>query len=206
MPGEHSRRNMRWRMKKSTVRVTVILLFLIVGLVGLYAFLMNRARSEAANAALTPVQSVLSRDLDKDYPATVKEVVKYYTEIEKCFYNEECTEGEIEELGIQARKLYDQELLDNNEMAGYMAGLKADIKKFQDAKRRISSISVASSTNVDYFSDDGFDFARIYCGYTVRESNGQVISEARVYLLRRDEDRHWKIYGWDAADNVHVGE
>lgn len=197
---------MRWRMKKSTVRVTVILLILIVGLVGLYAILMNRARTEAANAALTPVQSVLSRDLDKDYPATVKEVVKYYAEIEKCFYNEDCTDGEIEELGMQARRLYDQELLENNEMAGYITKLKEDIRSFKNAKRKISSISVASSTNVDYFSEDGFDFARIYCGYIVRESNGQVSSEGRVYLLRRDEDRHWKIYGWDTADNVHVGE
>lgn len=193
-------------MKKSTVRVTVILILVIVGLVGIYAVLMNKARTEAAQANMTPVQSALSRDLDKNYPATVKEVVKYYAEIERCFYNEECTDGEIEDLGIQARKLYDQELLANNEMGGYIVKLKADIKDFKDSKRRITSISVASSTNVDYFSEDGYDFARIYCGYSVRESNGKVASEGRVYLLRRDEDRHWKIYGWDSSENVHVGE
>lgn len=193
-------------MKKSTTRVAVILIVVIVGLVGLYAFLMSRVRTELADAAMTPVQLILSRDLDRDYPATVKEVVKYYTEIEKCFYNEGCTDEETEALGIQARKLYDQELLANNEMATYLTKLKTEIKKFKDAKRRISGISVASSTNVDFFSDDGFDFARIYCGYTIRESTGQVLTEGRVFLLRKDEDRHWKIYGWDAADNVHVGE
>lgn len=193
-------------MKKSTTRVAVILIVVIVGLVGLYAFLMSRVRTELADAAMTPVQLILSRDLDRDYPATVKEVVKYYTEIEKCFYNEDCTDEETEALGIQARKLYDQELLANNEMATYLTKLKAEIKKFKDAKRRISGISVASSTNVVFFSDDGFDFARIYCGYTIRESTGQVLTEGRVFLLRKDEDRHWKIYGWDAADNVHVGE
>ena len=103
-------------------------------------------------------------------------------------------------------KLYDSELLANNEMAGYLTKLKEDIKDFKEAKRRLISVSVAASTNVDYFSDDGYDFARIYCGYTVKESDGRTASEGRVYLLRRDEDRHWKIYGWDAADNVHVGE
>lgn len=193
-------------MKKSTMRVTVILIVVIAGLVGLYAILMNRARTEAAQAAMTPVQSVLNKDLEKNYPATVKEVIKYYAEIEKCFYNEDCTDSEIEALGVQARKLYDSELLANNEMVGYLTKLKEDIKDFKEAKRRLISVSVAASTNVDYFSDDGYDFARIYCGYTVKESDGRTASEGRVYLLRRDEDRHWKIYGWDAADNVHVGE
>lgn len=193
-------------MKKSTMRVTVILIVVIAGLVGLYAILMSRARTEAAQTAMTPVQSVLNKDLEKNYPATVKEVIKYYAEIEKCFYNEDCTDSEIEALGVQARKLYDSELLTNNEMAGYLTKLKEDIKDFKEAKRRLISVSVAASTNVDYFSDDGYDFARIYCGYTVKESDGRTASEGRVYLLRRDEDRHWKIYGWDAADNVHVGE
>lgn len=193
-------------MKKSTMRVTVILIIVIFGLVVLYAVLLSRARTGAAEAVLTPAQAVLNRDLDKNYPATVKEVIKYYAEIEKCFYNEECTDSEIEALGVQARKLYDADLLANNEMAGYITKLKADIKGFKDAKRRLISVSVASSTNVDYFSEDGYDFARIYCGYTVKESDGRAGSEGRVYLLRRDEDRHWKIYGWDAADNVHVGE
>lgn len=193
-------------MKKSTVRVTIILIVVIVGLVALYTFLLGKMEREAKEAELTPVQIVLSRDLSKNYPATVKEVVKYYTEIEKCFYNEECTEEEIEALGLQARLLYDQELLDNNEMAVYMTNLKADVKGFKDAKRRYISIVVASSTNVDNFSQDGYEFARLYCGYTVKENNGQTFSEGRVFLLRKDEDRHWKIYGWDTDDNVHVGE
>lgn len=193
-------------MKKSTVRVTIILIVVIVGLVALYAFLLGRMNQEAAAAKMTPTQLVLSRNLTKDYPATVKEVVKYYTEIEKCFYNEECTEEEIESLGMQARMLYDQELLDNNEVAGYITRLKEDVKVFRDTKRRLISVSVASSTNVDYFSEDGYDFARLYCSYTVKENNGRSVSEGRVYLLRRDGDRHWKIYGWDSDENVQVGE
>lgn len=193
-------------MKKSTIRVTIILVVVIVGLVALYAFLLGKAKREIEEASMTPVQSVLSKNLDYDYPATVKEVIKYYTEIEKCLYNEECTDSEVESLGMQARKLYDWELLENNELTDYLVKLKADIKSFRSGKRAISSISVAAATNVDYFSEDGYDFARIHCGYTVKESNGVLKSEGRVYLLRRDENRQWKIYGWDSADNVHVGE
>lgn len=193
-------------MKKSTVRVTIVLILLIVGLVGFYAFLTGRARTQAQEAVMTPVQEALSRDLTKNYPATVKEVVKYYTEIEKCFYNEDCAEEELEQLGMKARELYDDDLLAINDVDIYLLQLKADVKKFKDAKRRIGNISVAASTNVDFFSQDGFDFARIYCGYTVKESTGQSVSEGRVYLLRRDEERHWKIYGWESADKVNPGE
>lgn len=193
-------------MKKSTVRVTIVMILLVVGLVGFYAFLTGHAKTQAQEAVMTPVQEVLSRDLSKNYPATVKEVVKYYTEIEKCFYNEECTEEELEQLGMKARELYDHDLLAINEVGTYLLQLKADVKNFKDAKRRISNISVAASTNVDFFSQDGFDFARIYCGYTVKESAGQSVAEGRVYLLRRDEERHWKIYGWESADKVNPGE
>lgn len=193
-------------MKKSTVRVTIVMILLVVGLVGFYAFLTGHAKTQAQEAVMTPVQEVLSRDLSKNYPATVKEVVKYYTEIEKCFYNEECTEEELEQLGMKARELYDHDLLAINEVGTYLLQLKADVKNFKDAKRRISNISVAASTNVDFFSQDGFDFARIYCGYTVKESTGQSVAEGRVYLLRRDEERHWKIYGWESADKVNPGE
>lgn len=193
-------------MKKSAKIVTVILIIGIAVLVGVYAVLVNRARTRVADTKLTPVQSALNRDLDKNYPPTVKEVVKYYTDIEQCFYNEECTDAEIEALGTQARKLYDDELRTNNEMTGYIERLKADVRKFKEAKWRLSAVSVAGSSSVDYFSEDDYNFARIYCDYTVKDSAGKLNLQSRVYLLRQDEDRRWKIYGWDNADNVHVGQ
>lgn len=191
-------------MKKSTVWVTIILILIIVGLVGTYAFLVSLAKDEAAAAAMTPVQKALSRDLSKDYPSTVKEVIKYYTEIEKCLFNENCTEEELEQLGMQARGLYDEELLSksDNTTGSYLDRLKADIKTFQGKGRRYAVISVAGSTSVDTFSEDGYEFARIHCGYTVTEK-GQSWTEGRVFLLRRDEQRRWKIYGFDSAQNVN---
>lgn len=189
-------------MKKSTVGVTIILLILVVALVGVYAFLTSKARTEAAEAVMTPVQTALSRDLSKEYPATVKEVVKYYADLEKCLYNEECTDEEIEQLGMKARELYDEDLLAINETGTYLLQLKAEIADFRASKRRIATIAVAASTNVDFFSADGYDFARIHCAYSFSE-NGKSKMEGRVYLLRRDEQRHWKIYGWDSANNVN---
>lgn len=193
-------------MKKSTVAVTVILLVVIAGVVGFFAILTGKARTEALEANMTPVQKVLSVDLDRNYPGTVREVVKLYAEIEKCFYNEDCTEEEIEQLGMQARKLYDDELLAANDEDLYLLRLKADIENIKNAKKRLNSVAVASAANVETFTEDGYSFARIYCGYAVREGNKANVSAARVYLLRRDENRRWKIYGWESADLVNPGE
>ena len=147
------------------------------------------------------VQLVLSRDLENNYPPTVKEVMKYYTDIQKCLYAEECADEEIEQLGMKARALYDDELLAANDVTVHLLQLKSEITSFQEDSKKITAVSVASSANVDTFSQDGYEFARIYCTYTVMEK-GKSGMERMVYLLRRDENRRWKIYGWDLAANV----
>lgn len=191
-------------MKKSTTRMTVILICVVVGVVAYYAYLSGQSKESRREASMSAAETVLSRNLEMDYPSTPKEVIKYYNEILKCFYNEECTEEEIEDLGNKARELYDEELLENNELAAYHIRLKEDINTYRELKRKITSASVAASTNVDRFEEDDYSFARIHCGYNIMEGG---ISNAvnQVYLLRRDENKRWKIYGWDLAGNVNPG-
>lgn len=191
-------------MRNKNTRIAIIVVLVIIAVVGYYAYLSNRSRTQKDEAKLSAVQTVLSKSLEFDYPPTPKEVMKYYNEIVKCFYNEECTEEEIEALGNKARELYDEELLANNEQEVYMINLKADIQDYKDNNRRITSTSVASSANVDYFSEDGYDFARIMCGYSIME-NGVSVSSGQVYLLRKDEDKHWKIYGWESIEEYNKG-
>ena len=193
---------MNSKMKKSTVIVAVILMLAVAAIVGVYAFLTGRARPSGKEEPLTATQLVLNKDLSLDYPATPKEVIKFYTEIEKCFYNEDCTDEEIEALGMKARELYDEELLENNEVGLYMERLKREIKSFKEANKRLTGANVAASANVDIFTEDGYEFARIYCGYTIVDAAGGV-NVGQVYLLRRDADRKWKIYGWESADKVN---
>lgn len=193
------------KMKKSTVIIAVVLMLVLTAVVGCYAFLSGRAKEKEKEAELTAVQLVLSKDLDRDYPATPKTVIRYYTEIEKCFYNEICTDEELEQLGMKARQLYDEELLANNEVGTYLTRLKTEIEEFKKAGKKMTGANVAASANVDTFTEDGYDFARIYCGYTILDGNGSM-NVAQIYLLRRDENRKWKIYGWQSADKVNPGE
>ncbi len=189
-------------MKNKTTKLTVIAIFLVILIVGYYAYLSNRTREQKEDATMTVVQNTLCRRLDIDYPPTPKEVIKYYNEILKCFYNEECTEEEIEALGNKARELYDEDLLAINDTEVYFINLKADIEDYKKNQRRITSAAVAASTNVDFYEKDGFEFARIMCGYNIMENSVNKPS-GQVYLLRRDEEKHWKIYGWEPVEEYN---
>lgn len=192
---------MKTKNGKMTTQVTIVVMILIVIVVGYYCYLVNRSHRAEQEKSLTAVENVLLRDLEHNYPPTPKEVIRYYNDILKCFYNEECSREEIEALALKARGLYDQELLNHNEWNTYIFNLEAEIQDFQEQKRKISNVSLASSTDVDEFTQDGYKFAKIRCGYNIlqgRESSSSV----HVYLLRKDKDNHWKIYGWELADNL----
>jgi len=188
-------------MKKSSSRIAVIVILMIVAVVVYYGYLSNKSRTEQQEASMSVVQEVLSRDLARDYPPTPKEVVKYYNEIVKCLYNEACSEDDIEELGLKARELYDQELLDNNELGTNLKNLKSDVEESKKSKHRINSVSLASSANVDFYTLDGYEFARIMCTYSIADEGVSKVS-SHVFLLRQDSEKKWKIYGWDLAENL----
>lgn len=191
-------------MKKTTTRTTIIVIVLVLAVVGYYAYLSNKSRASRQEATMSVVQSTLSRDLSKNYPPTPKEVIKYYNELLRCLYNEESTETEIAALGLKARELYDAELLDYNEEEISQMRLKAEVADFREKQRRIASISLASSTNVEFFEEDGFEFARISCGYNILQEGKNYPSEL-VYLLRKDDNKKWKIYGWENVESLNNG-
>lgn len=189
-------------MKKKSARVAIVVVCLVIAVVAYYCYLVNRDRStEDAESSMTVTQQVLSRSMEMDYPPSPKEVMKYYHEIMKCFYNEECSDEEIEQLAQRARELYDEDLLAVNDWENYLLTLKSEIADYKENKRRISSFSVAASTDVDYEEIDGYSFARIRCAYNVLEGKSNTAVN-EVYLLRQDAKGHWKIYGWDLASNL----
>lgn len=193
---------MKTKTGKTTTRVTIVVMILIVLVVGYYCYLVNRSHRADAEKALTAVENVLLRDLESSqYPQTPKELIRYYNDILKCFYNEECSSEEIEALARKVRGLYDQELLNHNEWSTYIFNLEAEIQNFRNLKRRITGISLASSTEVEEFTQDGYKFAKIRCGYNIMQGKESSFS-VHVYLLRRDKEKRWKIYGWELEENL----
>ena len=104
-------------MKKShNIKGIILAVVMLLLIVGYYYYLSNRNVSQAEDAdrelqTLTATQEVLTRDLETNYPPTPREVVKYFSQITQCFYNEDNTEEEIEQLGHKIMELYDEELI-----------------------------------------------------------------------------------------------
>ena len=104
---------------------------------------------------MSEIDTALSRNLENNYPSTPKEVVKYYNDLMKCFYNEDCTEEELQNWG-KSLQLFDEELRENNEEESYLIRLQGEVQNYKNNKRKITSVSLASSTNVDYYTADGY--------------------------------------------------
>lgn len=185
-------------MKKSnTVKIVIIGIILAVIVVGYFYYLSNKSNETQEEVVeSTAVQAVLIRDLDKNYPPTPKEVVKYFNEISKCFYNEKYTENELYDLAVKIQGIYDDELIANKTQEQYLEDLKSDIDEMKNLDRTISSYELSASTDVEEFVEGGRSCARLYCNYNIRQST-QMISSRVVFVLRKDDDNHWKIYGWD---------
>ncbi len=186
----------------SGMKGLIILALLACMVVGYYAYLSNRQVSEEEPEQvdyklMTDVQKVIARDLETYYPPSPREVVKYFSEITTCFYNDEYSEEELEQMAHKIRQLYDDDLIANQTDEEYMKQLKEDIAEYKEKERIISSFAPSSSVDVETYSADGYEWAKLYCVYSIKET---MISNSNTeFLLRKDAEGHYKIFGWKLA-------
>lgn len=193
-------------MKFKGLRGILILLFAALAFAGIFFRLNNKQQGgseEEEVVAATPIEIALERNLNTNYPGTPKEVVKYFSEITQCYYNETFDDDEqLEALACQMLKLYDDELVSYKSYEDYMFDLKSDINFYNENGYKISSYAPSQSTDVVFFTEDGFEWARLWCAYTIKSGKYyKTINE--VFVLRKDDKSHWRIYGWkeDKEDN-----
>lgn len=188
--------------KGNVIKILIIGLVLIVLIVGYYYYLSNKSkgRSEEGVREITAVQEVLLYNFDRSYPPTPKEVVRHFGEITQCFYNEDYSEKEFLALAEQIQKLYDEELIANNPQEQYIADLRSDVEEMKGLSMEVASFSTSSSADVDTFWQDGYEWARLYCNFIIKQGTERTQSN-EVFLLRKDGDGHWKIYGWELASD-----
>lgn len=177
---------------------------LCVGLiVGYYFYLSNRTpKTPEDTTVLTEVDHVILKDLDKDYPKTPREVIKFYDRILMCLYNETYTEEQFYELADQQRKLLDAELQEQNPAMTYYSDLQADINEFKERKRRIVSTDVCGTSEVEMKKVQGKECAYVTSSYFIGENN-DFNRSAQEYVLRQDEEGNWKVVAFqiDEGDN-----
>ena len=188
--------------RRNPFRIIIVFIVLALAVTGLFFYVSNRSKviEEGKLKQMTPVQEILARNLETNYPPTPKEVLKFYSEITRCFYGEEYTDEELAKLAVLSRKLFDAELVANQTDEQYLSALKFDIDSWKKDKKVISSYSVSSSTDVQEYSYGGFEWAQLYCIYSVRMGTN-VAPVQEHFIMRKDERGHWKILGWELVES-----
>lgn len=187
-------------MMRKGPKSAAVLAVMVITVFALYYYLVNKVERSSPEVETTAIQDVLLRNLETDYPATVREVIKYYNEIMSCYYSESPTDAELKDLADKALELYDTELVNFQSEEMYLADLKTEIAGFASSGTVLSHVALASSTAVDYFTYNGRECAQIRCIYTMRQKTS-LVTIKEIYVLRKDDSGRWKILGWTPAED-----
>ncbi len=146
---------------------------------------------------LTEIEKVIVKDLEKDYPKTPREVVKFYNRIAKCYYgSEQPTEKQLNDLVDQMLCILDDDLLLRNPRDSYYSSVVQDISQYKREKKQLVSTDVCDTNEVKYITDDKGGkkdkLAYVDASYFLN-TDGKFAYTYQQFVLREDEDGNWKI-------------
>lgn len=153
----------------------------------------------------TEVQNILSKDIERNYPATVREVVRLFSRISKCYYNETISASEFQQLITMQRMLFDEEFLDNNPLDTFVNSLSSEIEEMRKNKNTMISYRVQKQSSVTAWEYGENTFSSIIASYTLKEG-ADYKKTYEEFLLREDESGRWKIVGWRLTEPVEIEE
>ena len=178
-------------MKKT--RIVILAIVIVAAICTAFYIVNNNSKKESAKEAeLTEIQKITTRNMEKDYPATPREVIKFYNRIIKCYYGRQYSDDELEQLADQALSMFDDDLLKKNEKESYIESVKSDAAQYEEDNKSISQTDVCDSNDVKYMTDNGDDIAYVTASYSIK--NGSSYTKTyQEYVLRKDDDGDWKI-------------
>ena len=161
---------------KKYIKTVIMAILVIAVIVGCYYQMTHRKTVAAEDTVeVTQLQKVISRQLDSSYPPTPREVIKFYNLIIECAYGDEYDTGQFEKLTTQARKLMDEELLENNPTDTYKSQLLQEIASYKDDSRKILQTRVCNSDEVRYREVKGQKYAYVQAVYFMKQ--GRVLKD-----------------------------
>lgn len=194
---------------KKLVRLVGTLCLITAVVLGVFGVLNFReddsvfSKNEVIN---TEAKSILEKDMERNYPATVREVVRLYSRILRCFYNEKISEDEFNRLVEMQRKLFDDEFLESNPLDVFTNNLMAEIDAAKSKSYVMSAWRVQKQSSVETWQKDENSFASIKACYTMNEKTVGYTRTYEEFLLRENADGRWKIVGWRLTDPVEIEE
>lgn len=184
---------------KKYIKTILVVTIMVLLCVGVFYYLDRRDKKQDAtdkSATAQSISALTTKDLDKNYPESPKEVVKFYARIQKMYYRNELTDEQIEELGAQSRKLFDEELKATQSDSEFITALKKEIASYNEKNRYISDYTIDDSDVVTYKTFRGKEYAFLSVTYMIRENEHLTIQKTK-FTLRKDDDKKWKILYWE---------
>jgi hypothetical protein len=181
--------------KKTATTIGLMTMFAIIVLM-FYFYWTHRTDplEETSVDELSEYEKIMNVDLELYYPETPRETVKLFARIMKALYNDP-KDAEVEPLAMKIRELYDKDFLANNPEETYLKNLKSDIASWKDKDRRITNYLLVNEELEKESVVEGVKYSVNYVSYTIQE-NGKFTETWKV-LLRQDENKKWKIIGWE---------
>ncbi len=189
---------------KTVVRTIIFGLIIAALIVGFYFYLSNRTSSneeKGQDAARTELETVLSKDISKDYPGTPRAVIKWHNRILQLYYNGKLENSDITRLCDQDMLLWDADLLQLNPREVYLNSLNGSIADFRAHGRKIQSSDVADTDDVRYSKKDGRNLSYVIATYFITEGSGYT-RIYQNYCMRQDSAGRWKIVAFQLCDSV----
>ena len=189
--------------KKSGPLGTIIFMVLFAAVViGIY-FAITRGKNTDTKeipAETSEADALIKKDLDWEYPATPREVLKLYCRITKCLYNDDLTDEQIKKLVSQVRNLYSFDLLENNAEDEQIAFIKGDRVEYKKDKKTIFSFAIDSASNIEYIDTKAGKTALIKMYFTLKAGANMERSFEEFSLIQQDDGK-WKIVAWRQSEN-----
>lgn len=191
--------------KQKTTTVIVIMFAIVVAIgIGFWAILEDsRSRVEeegVIHSKNEEVNSLLNKDLNINYPSTPREVLKMYSRLQACLYNQSLSDEELTSIIEQMRVLFDDELIAANSLEQQLEDLKKEVGEFQRKKQTISNYIIDKESSVKEKKIKEKEYATLSVSYLVKESKGYN-KTFEQFVLRKDAEGRWKILGWDLVKN-----
>lgn len=192
------------KKKVSDVVIIIVTALLVAGFVGslIYVFMRNINKDGEKEKATvnSEVDKLINKNIDARYPETPSQLVDLYCSITQALHDKDVTEEQITKLHSQMRKLFDEELLANNDYDEHLKKLKKEIEAYKKVDMVISRYAVEENEDITiYVNEEGRDECKVLIAYSFKDKSGWKKSYEEV-LLRKDEEGNWKILGWLETD------
>lgn len=178
--------------------IIVMCLLVLAALAIYYQYMKRQQSSEAERTPTTETEKLITKDLEKGYPETPKEVMKLFARFNQCIYNNGgLSDDERSSLVSQLQILYCEDLKKANTLEKMEQDIEADAKKFDKENKKIVNYTIDEEKNYDYKTIDGREMVYIKYSYFMREGTKYNTWNQKAVLVK--EDDVWKILGFDSA-------